>query len=530
MQRLLEHLNKRRGAGGRIAQTVVFTRFYDTLTDIVRRLRQADPHMLIGTYSGQGGSYVNARTRRLTGIDREAIKQRFLKGEIDVLVCTDAAAEGLNLQTADLLVNFDLPWNPMKVEQRIGRIDRIGQTHDTILVSNLCYLGSAEEIVYGRLLKRLSKASGVVGTQQISMLPVTAEEFQDLAAGTLSEDELAQRAEERARLAQRRTASMEIPPEDLYETYLRLSQGSADEAPPIDLKAIWDALSTSVYLRDLGCTVLPDLAMRCMVLNNVPGIPDGKALTVSRKGYDEGIPGLEGAPGFATYGDPTFETLMTHLATFELPCCMRRLDLEIPGSNARLVGYAVADSGFGSQGPVRLVRRWRDLTGLVPDEARVVDETWAVEALGQLASLAKPRGDRFKAVGKIEAQNERSGRGQLALAYLVASRLMAARRKLSGADRFWHELASMEKAYADRDLIRVKPIPVRVARQFPASLFEVTLPQIGDDGYVDVPQILLGCALDAAARVADSLRIKKDDVSTDDMIARLEREIAKLSR
>lgn len=80
------------------------------------------------------------------GLNRDDIKHRFLRGEIDVLVCTDAAAEGLNLQTANLLVNFDLPWNPMKVEQRIGRIDRIGQRHSTIFVSNLCYLNSAEEI------------------------------------------------------------------------------------------------------------------------------------------------------------------------------------------------------------------------------------------------------------------------------------------------------------------------------------------------------------------------------------------------
>lgn len=68
-------------------------------------------------------------------------------GEIDLLLCTDAAAEGLNLQTADLLINFDLGWNPMKVEQRIGRIDRIGQKYSDIEVLNMCYLGSTEEIV-----------------------------------------------------------------------------------------------------------------------------------------------------------------------------------------------------------------------------------------------------------------------------------------------------------------------------------------------------------------------------------------------
>ena len=153
MQVLLEALQKRRiHSTGRIRQTIIFTRFFDTLTDIVTRLRHIDPSMLIGTYSGQGGQYTDPQSKRLVGVDRDDVKQRFLRGEIDVLVCTDAAAEGLNLQTADWLINFDLPWNPMKVEQRIGRIDRIGQRHEHIYVLNLCYVDSAEQIVYDRLL------------------------------------------------------------------------------------------------------------------------------------------------------------------------------------------------------------------------------------------------------------------------------------------------------------------------------------------------------------------------------------------
>ena len=102
MTELLKVLGARRIDGtGRIRQTVVFTRFFDTLTDIVDRLRSADPNLLVGTYSGQGGQYLDPRTHRMIGVEREEIKHRFLREEIDVLVCTDAAAEGLNLQTAD---------------------------------------------------------------------------------------------------------------------------------------------------------------------------------------------------------------------------------------------------------------------------------------------------------------------------------------------------------------------------------------------------------------------------------------------
>src|SRR5690606_21326610 len=129
----------------------------------------------LGVYSGQGAEYYDPQLRTMRTVEREEVKALFLQGELDVLVCTDAAAEGLNLQTADLLVNFDLGWNPMKIEQRIGRIDRIGQRHEDIYVLNLCYAGSAEEEVYGRLLQRLESINQVVGAQQISLLPVTPE-------------------------------------------------------------------------------------------------------------------------------------------------------------------------------------------------------------------------------------------------------------------------------------------------------------------------------------------------------------------
>ena len=92
------------------------------------------------------------------------------------------------MQTADLLINFDMGWNPMKLEQRIGRIDRIGQKHTDIEVLNMCYLGSTEEVVYGRLFSRLSEAGIVVGSQQISMLPVCSEEFRKLQSGELTLD------------------------------------------------------------------------------------------------------------------------------------------------------------------------------------------------------------------------------------------------------------------------------------------------------------------------------------------------------
>jgi SNF2 family DNA or RNA helicase len=189
-----ENWKNRRSGGDRIRQTVLFSRFLDSITSIREYLSIRSPRMRVGIFSGQQAKYYDPAQHKDRSITHEEIKRLFLAGEIDLLLCTDAAAEGLNLQTADLLINFDLGWNPMKIEQRIGRIDRIGQKYSDIEVLNMCYLGSVEETVYGRLLNRLKDANLIVGTQQISMLPVEPQEFRDLQSGAIDEEELERRS------------------------------------------------------------------------------------------------------------------------------------------------------------------------------------------------------------------------------------------------------------------------------------------------------------------------------------------------
>ena len=88
-------------------------------------------------FSGRGGEVRSAGGAWST-IGRDEVKRRFREGEADLLLCTDAAAEGLNFQFCGALINYDMPWNPMRVEQRIGRIDRLGQAHPAIRIVNLC--------------------------------------------------------------------------------------------------------------------------------------------------------------------------------------------------------------------------------------------------------------------------------------------------------------------------------------------------------------------------------------------------------
>ena len=85
-----------------------------------------------------------------------------------MLVCTDIVAEGMDLQFCRLVVNYDLPWNPMRIEQRIGRIDRIGQRSKRILVWNFVHKDTIDALILARLAKRIGVFESTFGeTEEI---------------------------------------------------------------------------------------------------------------------------------------------------------------------------------------------------------------------------------------------------------------------------------------------------------------------------------------------------------------------------
>ena len=152
-------------------QAMVFTQYTDTM-DFLREelLKGADERLMC--FSGRGGEMLSAdgSWRR---IGRDDAKRRFRDGEADILLCTDAAAEGLNFQFCGAVINYDMPWNPMRVEQRIGRIDRLGQQHETIRIVNLHYKDTVETDVYRALRSRIGLFKTVVGPLQpiLAQLP-----------------------------------------------------------------------------------------------------------------------------------------------------------------------------------------------------------------------------------------------------------------------------------------------------------------------------------------------------------------------
>lgn len=142
---------------------LVFTEYYDTL-QYIRELLAPVYQGSLGCFSGEGGQICVGE--EWVNVSKAEITERLRKGELSVLVCTDAASEGLNLQAASALINYDLPWNPSKVEQRIGRIDRIGQQQTSLPIRNMFLRDSVDMRIYQVLRDRCGLFKHFVGRMQ----------------------------------------------------------------------------------------------------------------------------------------------------------------------------------------------------------------------------------------------------------------------------------------------------------------------------------------------------------------------------
>ena len=166
---------------------VVFSYFRETLTYLAERLQQDGfSHRVL-----VGGMAEN----------KQDVIERFRDNpEIRVLLSSEVASEGVDLQFCRVLVNYDLPWNPMRVEQRIGRLDRLGQAAQSIVILNLCYADTIDERILVRLYDRLNLFERALG----SMEAIIGESIQSLARELLSHQLTP--AEEEQRIQQTATA------------------------------------------------------------------------------------------------------------------------------------------------------------------------------------------------------------------------------------------------------------------------------------------------------------------------------------
>jgi FtsZ-binding cell division protein ZapB len=109
---------------------VIFTQFVDTAKYIYNDLKEYLKDKRVELLTGE--TKPETRERLIREFAPIANKATYVEKEIDVLVSTDILSEGQNLQDASYIINYDLPWNPMKIVQRAGRVDRLGSRHDTV--------------------------------------------------------------------------------------------------------------------------------------------------------------------------------------------------------------------------------------------------------------------------------------------------------------------------------------------------------------------------------------------------------------
>ena len=141
---------------------IVFSQFYDTIKWVCDRFAKDFSNITFGLYAGsdKSGIYENGIYHRKA---KEDIKKMVRNKQLKLLFGTDAASEGLNLQALGTLINLDLPWNPTRLEQRKGRIQRIGQERDEILIYNMRYKDSVEDRVHQLLANRLRNIQDLFG-------------------------------------------------------------------------------------------------------------------------------------------------------------------------------------------------------------------------------------------------------------------------------------------------------------------------------------------------------------------------------
>ncbi len=163
---------------------IVFSQYYDTIKWISDKFSKENSNITFGLYAGsdKSGIYEKGFYHRKS---KEDIKAMVKTKELKLLFGTDAASEGLNLQALGTLINLDLPWNPTRLEQRKGRIQRIGQDRDEIFIYNMRYKDSVEDRVHQLLADRLKNIQDLFG-----QIPDTLEDvWVDIALNLMEEAE-----------------------------------------------------------------------------------------------------------------------------------------------------------------------------------------------------------------------------------------------------------------------------------------------------------------------------------------------------
>ncbi|WP_349963463.1 helicase-related protein [Rhizobium sp. ZPR3] len=262
LSRILQNNPEMRDASGRQRKIIIFSEHRDTLNYLQARIAGVlgNPDAIVTIH---GGTHRDER-RRLQALFRS-------DPDVRVLVATDAAGEGVNLQNANLMVNYDLPWNPNRLEQRFGRIHRIGQT-EVCHLWNLVAKETREGDVYHRLLLKLEVESQALHGRVFDILGEVFEEtsLKDLLLEAIRYGD---RPDVRARLTQKIDRALDhdhlksllnrnalaqetMSPERLFAVKEEMEKAEARRLQPYFVRAFFskalDALGGTAHPRESG--------------------------------------------------------------------------------------------------------------------------------------------------------------------------------------------------------------------------------------------------------------------------------------
>jgi len=167
-------------------KVLVFSFFLHTLAYLQKQLQEA-------------GYRVEVITGKVEDAEREHLRERFRlprnnSDALDILLSSEVGCEGLDYEFCDRLVNYDIPWNPMRIEQRIGRIDRFGQQSEKVLIFNFVTPGTVEERIFFRCFERLGIFQDTIGDLE----EVLGDVIEDLTRVALDPNLSPEQAEQKA--------------------------------------------------------------------------------------------------------------------------------------------------------------------------------------------------------------------------------------------------------------------------------------------------------------------------------------------
>ncbi len=231
---------------------VVFTQYADTLRYLRDRLRATYGTSIVCYFGGRGQRF-DSDTGEWADLSKERVKELFRRGDdVKIMLGTDSMSEGLNLQTCARVINYDLPWNFTRVEQRIGRVDRIGG-QPQVDVTNLAYAGTVEDDILRRIEDSLHWFTTIVGNAQ-PVLASAESAVQRAALGQITPDGAVheiEQMERQARASPVKLADLDAVPkhaeplkpamdlESLRAALLAITSCAERLTPHPDIEGVW---------------------------------------------------------------------------------------------------------------------------------------------------------------------------------------------------------------------------------------------------------------------------------------------------